>query len=132
MVGAFEHMFYSKGLLVDSLLTIMIHGTIELSMITIAAASGLVLAKSWLFPGTKRRVDALKKGAFEGMIIAMSNIPMLLIAAFFEGFVTRHAGMPVWLKLLIIILSLCLLIGYFVVYPLKLKRAQRTLKEGSV
>ncbi|MBN9298138.1 MAG: stage II sporulation protein M [Filimonas sp.] len=133
MVGSFEYMFYSKGLLSESLLTIMIHGTIELSMITIAAASGLILAKSWLFPGTKKRVDSLKQGALEGLIIAMSNIPMLLIAAFFEGFVTRHAGMPAWLKLLIITASLILLIGYFVIYPLKLKRAQRlALKESGV
>jgi uncharacterized membrane protein SpoIIM required for sporulation len=122
MVGAFEYMFYSNGLLQDSLLTIMIHGTIELSTFVIAATSGLVLAKSWLFPGTIKRIDALKKGAKEGLIIALSNIPMLMIAAFFEGFVTRHSDMPLWLKLLIITMSLTIIIGYFIVYPIRLKR----------
>ena len=122
MVGTFEYMFYSKGLMQDSLLTIMIHGTIELSMLVIASTAGLVLAKSWLFPGTIRRIDALKTGAKEGLIIALANIPMLLIAAFFEGFVTRHTDMSVWLKLLIIFTSLAIVIGYFVVYPIMLKR----------
>lgn len=122
MVGAFEYMFYSNGLLQDSLLTIMIHGTIELSTFVIAAASGLVLAKSWLFPGTIKRIDALKKGAKEGLIIALSNIPMLMIAAFFEGFLTRHSDMPLWLKLLIITVSLAIVAGYFIIYPIRLKR----------
>ena len=120
MIGAFEYMFYNNGLLKDSLLTIMIHGTLELSTFVIAAASGIVLAKSWLFPGTMRRIDALKQGAKEGLIIALSNVPMLFIAAFFEGFITRHTDMPLWLKLFIIILSLTIIIGYFIVYPLTL------------
>lgn len=122
MVGAFEYMFYSKGLVSDSLLTIFIHGTIELSTFVISSAAGLILAKSWLFPGTIKRMDALKQGAKEGLIIALSNFPMLLIAAFFEGFLTRHTDMPVWLKLIIITASLFIVIGYFVVYPIILKR----------
>lgn len=122
MVGAFEYMFYNNGLLRDSLLTIMIHGTLELSTFVISATSGIVLAKSWLFPGTLKRIDALKQGAKEGLIIAMSNFPMLFIAAFFEGFITRHTDMPLWLKLFIIMLSLSIVIGYFIIYPIHLKR----------
>ncbi|MES2328967.1 MAG: stage II sporulation protein M [Bacteroidota bacterium] len=122
MVGVFEFMFFNKGIGGESLLTIMIHGTIELSTFVVSATSGLVLAKSWLFPGRGKRIDALKQGAKEGLIIALSNFPMLLIAAFFEGFITRYAGMPSWLKLLIITASLLLVIGYFVVYPIYLKK----------
>src|SRR6478752_6568230 len=122
MVGAFEYMFYSNGLLQNSLLTIMLHGSLELSTFVIAATSGLVLAKRWIFPGTIKRIDALKQGEKEGLMIALSNIPMLLIAAFFEGFLTRHTDMPLWLKLLIITISLIIVVGYFVVYPIHLKR----------
>ncbi|MFT4152794.1 stage II sporulation protein M [Parafilimonas sp.] len=122
MVGAFEYLFYNNGLLQDSLLTIMIHGALELSTFVIAAASGLVLAKSWLFPGTVSRIHALKQGAKEGLIIALSNIPMLFIAAFFEAFLTRHADLPLWLKLCIITLSLAIVVGYFIVYPIRLRR----------
>ena len=52
----------------------------------------------------------------------MANIPMLFIAALFEGFFTRHTDMPLWLKLFIITLSLSIVIGYFIVYPILLKR----------
>lgn len=122
MVGAFEYMFYQHGLMENSLLTIMIHGTLELSTFVISAASGIVLAKSWIFPGTVSRMQALKTGAKEGLILAMSTMPMLFMAAFFEGFITQHADMPVWGKLIFIIFSLGIIIGYFIVYPIMLKR----------
>jgi uncharacterized membrane protein SpoIIM required for sporulation len=106
----------------DSLLTIMIHGTLELFTFVISAASGLILAKSWLFPGVHKRMVAFKRGAKEALIIAMSNFPMLFIAALFEGFVSRHAEMPVVLKLLIIVFSLFIIVGYFIIYPVRLKK----------
>jgi len=128
MVGAFENMFYNNGLLQNSLLTVMIHGTLELSTFVISATSGIVLAKSWMFPGTIKRIDALRQGAKEGVIIALSNVPMLFLAAFFEGFITRHTDMPLWLKLFIITLSLFIVIGYFIIYPIRLKRKLNLLK----
>lgn len=130
-VGAFEYLFYSHNLTGASLLTILIHGTLELSTFVISAASGIVLAKSWWFPGTLPRIDALKQGAKEGLIIAMSNFPMLFAAAFFEGFITRHAGMPVWIKLLIIGFSLVVVIGYFIVYPIRLRQKAK-ITRGTV
>jgi uncharacterized membrane protein SpoIIM required for sporulation len=126
-VGAFEYLFYSHNLTANSLLTVLTHGTLELSTFVISAASGLVMAKSWLFPGTIRRIDALKQGAKEGLIIAMANFPMLLIAAFFEGFITRHTEMPLVLKLLIIGSSLTLVIGYFIIYPIRLQKKAKQL-----
>lgn len=125
MIGAFEYMFYMHGLISDSLLTILIHGTLELFSIVVAATSGLVLAKSWLFPGNETRMNALKNGAKDGLIIALSSFPTLLIAAFFEGFVTRHTDMPLALKLIILISSLTLIIAYFIIYPIQLKRKEK-------
>jgi uncharacterized membrane protein SpoIIM required for sporulation len=122
MVGAFEYMFFKNNVGIDSLLTVMIHGTLELFTFVVAAASGFVLAKSWLFPGTYTRLYALQKGAKEGLMIALSNFPMLLVAGFFEGFVTRHTNMPLLLSLLIIGGSLAFIIFYFIVYPIKIKK----------
>src|SRR5690606_4535467 len=42
MLGAFEALFYNKGLFVESLMTIWIHGTIEIISIVIASAAGLI------------------------------------------------------------------------------------------
>ncbi len=122
MLGSFQYFFYEKGLLWESTRTIWIHGTIEISVIIIAACAGLVLGNSILFPGTYSRLQSFMRGAKDGLKIMLSTIPFFIIAGFLEGFVTRHTEMPDWLALLIIGSSLFLIIYYYVLYPLKLKK----------
>jgi len=121
-LGAFEYMFYTKGYGRQFVLTVMIHGTLELSALIIAAAAGVILGKSWLFPGTIKRIEALKQGAKDGVKIIIALVPVFITAAFFESFVTGRRDMPVWLSLLILTSSLTFIIGYFVVYPARLNR----------
>ena len=45
MVGCFQYLFISKGLGVQSVLVIWIHGTLEISTIILAGAAGLVMGK---------------------------------------------------------------------------------------
>lgn len=122
MVGSFDYMFYSKGLGGMFILTVMIHGTLELSAITIAAASGIILGKSWLFPGTHKRLDAFKQGAKDSIKIIIGLVPVFIVAAFFEGFVTRYYKMPALISVTILTGSLVFIVGYFGVYPIILKR----------
>lgn len=129
MVGSFDYMFYSKGLGGLFILTVMIHGTLELSALVISATAGIVMGKSWLFPGTYKRFDAFKQGAKDGIKIIIGLVPVFMIAAFFEGFVTRHYRMPVWMSSSILGVSLFFVVGYFVVYPLILRKG---LKNESI
>nr|WP_067053114.1 stage II sporulation protein M [Mucilaginibacter sp. L294] len=117
MLGSFQYYFFSKGLGMKSVLVIWIHGTLEISAIVIAGAAGLVLGNSLLFPKTFTRMVSLKKGAADGMKIAVGLVPIFIIAAFFESFVTRHTEMPVWLSSAILIGSLIFLVWYVVIYP---------------
>ncbi|MES2064155.1 MAG: stage II sporulation protein M [Bacteroidota bacterium] len=117
MLGSFQYYFFSKGLGMKSVLVIWIHGTLEISAIVIAGAAGLVLGNSLLFPKTFTRMVSLKKGAADGMKIAVGLVPIFIIAAFFESFVTRHTEMPVWLSSAILIGSLVFLVWYVVIYP---------------
>ncbi len=122
MLGSFQYFFYEKGLLWESARTIWIHGTIEISVIIIASCAGLVLGNSILFPGTYTRLQSFVRGAKDGVKILISTIPFFIIAGFLEGFVTRHTEMPDWLAILIIASSLFLIIYYYVIYPIKLKK----------
>lgn len=117
MLGSFQYYFFSKGLGMKSVLVIWIHGTLEISAIVIAGAAGLVLGNSLLFPKTFTRIVSLKKGAADGMKIAVGLVPIFIVAAFFESFVTRHTEMPVWLSSSILIGSLIFLVWYVVIYP---------------
>jgi uncharacterized membrane protein SpoIIM required for sporulation len=130
MVGVFDEFFYVRGLGNKFILAVMIHGTLELSAIVIAAASGIVLGKGWLFPGKLSRLDGFKLGAKDGMKIFIAVVPILMIAAFFEGFVTRHYNnMQLWVNISILAVSAIFIIGYFVIYPLKLKKKYSQVAE---
>lgn len=122
MLGAFQYFFYEHGLLWESARTIWIHGTIEISVIIVAGCAGLVLGNSILFPGTYTRLQSFVRGAKDGLKILISTIPFFIIAGFLEGFVTRHTQMPDWLAIFIIGGSLSLIVFYYVIYPIQLKR----------
>jgi uncharacterized membrane protein SpoIIM required for sporulation len=120
MLGSFQYFFHQHDLLIDSVLVIWIHGTLEISAIIIAGAAGLTLGNSFLFPGTYSRKQSFMIGAKEGLKIIVSLIPIFIIAGFLESFVTRHTGMPVYLSLTIILGSLFFVIWYFIIYPAQL------------
>lgn len=125
MIGAFQYYFFARGLGWKSVLVIWIHGTLEISSIIIAGAAGLVLGNSILFPGTHRRIDSLKRGGKDGLKMMIGLVPVFIVAAFLEGFVTRYSGMPVWLSVSILAGSLFFVIWYFVVYPIQLVKKSR-------
>ncbi|GAA0872261.1 stage II sporulation protein M [Gangjinia marincola] len=122
MLGSFQYFFYDKGLLWESVRTIWIHGTIEISVIIIASCAGLVMAKYMFFPNTYRRLDAFVIGVKEGLKIVVSTIPLFIVAGFLEGFVTRHTEMPDWLAINIIGLSFALIVYYYVILPRQLHK----------
>lgn len=120
MLGAFQYFFFQYGVLKESLLTVWIHGTLEISAIVIAGCAGLILGNSILFPGTYSRMESFGRGVRRGMKIVAGLVPVFIIAAFLESFVTRHTEMPVWLSLLIIGGSAAFIIFYFIIYPIYL------------
>jgi len=117
MLGSFQYYFFSKNLGWQSILVIWIHGTLEISAIILAGGAGMIMGNSLIFPKTYSRMLSLKKGAKEGLKIAIGVIPIFLTAAFFEGFVTRHTEMPVGLSLIILLSSLSFIIWYVILYP---------------
>lgn len=133
MLGVFQYIFFSHGLGWKSILVIWIHGTLEISSIVIAGCAGIIMGKSILFPGTRKRVDALRKGAKDGIKIMVTLIPVFIVAAFLESFVTRYTEMPLAVSLFILLGSLAFILGYFIFYPIYLhKKGYRLSAEGKV
>jgi uncharacterized membrane protein SpoIIM required for sporulation len=122
MVGIFDQFFAAKGLGLQFFLVVFVHGTLELTAIIIAGAAGLILGKSFLFPGTIKRLDALKRGAKDGVKIMIGLMPVFALAAFFEGFITRLYNDISILTTIITSLSVVFVIWYFVIYPVRLGR----------
>jgi uncharacterized membrane protein SpoIIM required for sporulation len=122
MVGVFEQMFFHHHVGLQSILVIFIHGTLELSAIVIAGCAGLIIGNSLVFPGTYTRLQSLRAAAKDSIKIIISLVPVFVVAAFFEGFVTRHTGMPVWMSLLILLSSASFIVWYFILYPIKVSK----------
>lgn len=133
MLGVFQYIFFSHGLGWKSILVIWIHGTLEISSIVIAGCAGIIMGKSILFPGTRKRLDSLRKGAKDGIKIMVTLIPVFIVAAFLESFVTRYTEMPPAVSLFILLGSLAFILGYFIFYPIYLhKKGYRLSAEGKV
>ena len=126
MVGAFIWYFVQRDLFQESFFAIMLHGTLELSMIVLAGAAGLVLGRGLLFPGNYTRLQAFLLSARHGVQIMVGVSAFLLVAAFIEGFATRYTETPDVIRGLVILLSLAIVIGYFVWYPWKRHREGKT------
>jgi uncharacterized membrane protein SpoIIM required for sporulation len=128
MLGSFQYFFAEKGLLWESVRTVWIHGTIEISVIIICISAGIVAGNGIMFPKTYTRIESLAKSAKEGLKIVLSTVPFFIVAGFLEGFVTRHTEMPDALAIFIISFSLFLILFYYVYLPYKLHKKQQNGK----
>lgn len=117
MVGAFQYFFIEKGVFWESFLTIWIHGTLEISAIIIAGTAGLVAGSGLLFPGTYTRAQAFQISIRRGLKIFFGIVPIILLAAFFEGFFTRYTETPDFIRAAFIFTSLAFVLWYFVWLP---------------
>ncbi len=117
MLGCFQYFFYQHGLLGESILTIYIHGTLELFSIIMAGAAGLAIGNSILFPGTYTRLVSFQRGAVIGLKMVSGVVPLFIVAGFLEGFITRHTEFPDSIRITIILASLAFIVWYFFRYP---------------
>ncbi len=119
MVGVFQYFFYKQNLLLTSSLSIWLHGTLEISSMILASAAGITMGRGLIFPGTHTRFQSFFLSARRGIKILLGIIPIVIIAAIIESFLTRYTGAPVFLKGGLIFLSLAFIVAYFVWYPYK-------------
>jgi uncharacterized membrane protein SpoIIM required for sporulation len=134
MVGTFIYFFIERGLFIESFLAIMLHGTLELSMIVMSGAAGLMIASGILFPGTYKRSDALMKSGRSAIRLMMVVFLFLLYAAAIETFLTRYTDIQEYengkvlinvMRFILILLSTAIVAGYFFFYPYYLRKRGR-------
>jgi len=125
MLGAFMYFLADAGQLQEALLTVWIHGVIEIWCIIVAGAGGIAMGNALWFPGAWPRGIAFMRGAREALKIAIGLIPFFFLAAFFEGFVTRFTEMNDAGRMCIIFGSLVFVVWYFIAFPFVLAAGQK-------
>ncbi|MBK7883199.1 MAG: stage II sporulation protein M [Chitinophagaceae bacterium] len=132
MLGAFQYMFFSKGLGLQSIMVIWIHGTLEILAFFIASTASFVMVQGLLFPGTFKRTISFKRSVKDAMKIMLVLVPIFVVAAFLETYVTHlmsqtydkesNFGLPVWGSAIILAVSLAFIVWYFVILPIRLNK----------
>ncbi|MFN0070802.1 MAG: stage II sporulation protein M [Chloroflexota bacterium] len=85
-IGAISGALTAYGLGESLVWWIAGHGFLELSVIVIAGACGLMLGKAILWPGLQTRKDALSIVGARSMRLLLGTIPFMAVAGVIEGF----------------------------------------------
>ena len=132
MVGSFLTFFFVRGIVAQSFLAIMLHGTLELSAIVIAGGAGITLGNGWLFPGTYGRLESFLRAGRRSVKVLISTIPIFIIAGFIEGYFTRYTDVSDLLRLMVILLSAAFILFYYVILPVRRHRESTAYENLSV
>jgi uncharacterized membrane protein SpoIIM required for sporulation len=96
ILGAFLALHYDRGLAVDFLGWVSIHGVTEISAVLLCGAAGLVIADKILFPDRYSRVDSLALHGRAAAEIAVGAVLMLFVAALLEGGLRQLVASTPW------------------------------------
>lgn len=119
LLGGFMYFFYSRQLSTEFNFTVWMHGTIEILTLVVETVAGMLLGRGLIYPGTMSRAKAFSVWGRRGAMVFLSTIPFIITAAFIESFLTRHTELPNVIRGLLIVLSLVVMVFYFVWLPYK-------------
>lgn len=94
LIGAIATLVGQNNLAVPFWAFVFPHGALELPAIFLAGGAGLLLARAIVFPGARRRVDALRHYGMEAVRLVYGIIPLLIVAGVIEGFFSPNPAIP--------------------------------------
>jgi uncharacterized membrane protein SpoIIM required for sporulation len=106
MLGCVISLCARYGMLGPLLAFVTAHGVVEISIILVAGAAGLMVGGALIAPGDYTRRDALAVQGQEGVKLVLGTAPFLIVVGLIEGFVSPQPLIPAVVKM-----SLGLLLG---------------------
>jgi uncharacterized membrane protein SpoIIM required for sporulation len=85
VLGAFVALHAEKGLAIDFIGWLSIHGVTEITAVLLMGAAGLTLAQNIVFPGRLSRLDSLARAGHRAASVAVGGVVMFFIAGLIEG-----------------------------------------------
>jgi len=86
LIGSVAALCFKHDLSIKFWSFVLPHGSLELTAVFIAGASGLILSHALLDPGPYRRSEILALRGRESAILALGCVPLLVLAGVIEGF----------------------------------------------
>jgi uncharacterized membrane protein SpoIIM required for sporulation len=90
MIGAIYALYEDRGIGLDLVAWLSVHGTTELLAVVIATAGGLRLGLALVFPAQSSRRAALRREGHDAVKLALLAATMLVVAAILEGFIRQR------------------------------------------
>jgi len=85
-LGAFTALFVNKGLSVEFVGWLSIHGTTELLAVILCGGAGLAIGGAAIFPGRQTRLDSLTFQGRKSGLVVVGTVVMFFAAGILEGF----------------------------------------------
>ena len=123
VIGAVMGAFVAYGLTARLLWFVSPHGFLELSVIVISGACGLMLARAIAWPGLRTRGEALVAAGSRSVRLLLGVMPFLVAAGLLEGFVSP-ADFAWQLKLAIGLFTAIMMYGYLLLVGRGYNRAR--------
>ena len=116
VLGAFVALHYDRGLAVEFIGWVSVHGVTELTATVLCGAAGLLIADKILFPGRYSRIESLAQHGRAAGQIAVGAVGLFFVAAILEG-VFRQLVQSTPLRLSIGAATALLWAAYFLLRP---------------
>lgn len=94
MLGCVFGLCIQYGMLDELLGFVTAHGIVEVSVVLVAGAAGLMLGSAVINPGELRRADALAVRGLEGAKLVLGCAPALVLVGLIEGFISPSVVIP--------------------------------------
>ena len=101
MLGCVTSLCWRYGMLDKLLAFITAHGVVEISIIVVAGAAGLMLGSALMNPGDYSRRDALAVRGREAIKLVLGTAPLLVIIGMVEGYVSPQPMIPAVMKMVL-------------------------------
>ncbi len=85
MLGAFLHLYHSRGLLFELVGWLLPHGIPEIGAVILCGAAGLHLGRALLLPGTRSVRDALSDAGRRSAVVVAGAVLLFGVAGLVEG-----------------------------------------------
>lgn len=105
MIGSLIHELRPVNRIGYLFTRIVPHGIPEISGIIVSGAAGLYMGYALINPGRKRRGQALLEAGKDGVVLLITSVVLMFIAAPIEGFFSFNAAIPDGFKILFSIVS---------------------------
>jgi uncharacterized membrane protein SpoIIM required for sporulation len=100
LIGTLAHEVAPRGHLDFLFSSISPHGVPELTGLIISGACGLLLGYALINPGRRKRGDALRAVGRDAMVLLVTSVVLMFIAAPIEGFFSFNPYVPGYAKLI--------------------------------